>query len=177
MSNETIVPFARELKESEIISNNKFRSQFTYNDKNNDSLVDMEEIFTWLETLSKRFSKKEFVAFQMENISAIKSSQEQSVWSKPMNFEMFKSYWTLFLLADFFLTFDQFPEIDAGEYGDKAKPVYIWSQNRVKVSSLPRDWPRKCVPISTLAFSSTLCDKSNKADTVTNFEGVFIFEP
>ena len=136
----------------------------------------MDEIFTMLEVASKRFSKKEFVASQMENILAIKRSQEQSVWSKPMDFEMFKSYWTLFFIADVFLTFDQFPEIDVDDYGDKAKPVQTWSQNRVKVSSLPQDWPRKCVAVSTLAFSSTLCHESSVGDTVTNFEGVLIFE-
>ena len=112
----------------------------------------MDEIFTMLEVASKRFSKKEFVASQMENISAIKRSQEQSVWSKPMDFEIFKSYWTLFFIDDVFLTFDQFPEIDVDDYGDKAKPVQTWSQNCVKVSSLPQDWPRKCVAVSTLAF-------------------------
>ena len=178
MSNETIEEFARELKESELINNNKFRSQFTYVDKNNDSLVDMEEILTWLKMLSKRFSKKEFVAFQMENISAIRRAQEQSKWSQPMDFKMFKSYLILFISTDLQLTFDQFPEIDLDDYDkDKWKQLQIWSQNRVKVSSLPPEWPRKCVAVSTLAFSTTFCLESSVGDTVTNFEGVFIFEP
>ena len=99
MSSEKIEEYAKEGLESEYMSDNLYRSQFTYIDKNHDSFVDMDEIFTMLETLSKRFTKKEFVASQMENISAIKRSQEQSVWSKPMDFEMFKSYWTLFFIA------------------------------------------------------------------------------
>merc|ERR1711937_839434 len=160
MSSHKIQESARLLLEHGFIRDKDYKAQFTYIDKNNDSIVDMDEIFTWLETISKRFAKEEFVASQMENISAFKRGQEQSEWGKPMDYETFKLYSTRFFCAENLLSIEQFDENNNYDFDwDELKTMQTWSENRVKVSSLSLTKPctRSQFSFLTLGFSLHFC--------------------
>ena len=126
MSSEKSSNMAKRLRDRVNDDINKFT--FTNLDTNNDSFVNVGEIFTWLESFSKKVTKEEFLTSQLDYVSAFKRGQENSQWGKPMDYETFKLYWTLYFVSDARIFHEVFDENGNGIMDeDDWNRMQIWS--------------------------------------------------
>ena len=116
MSSQKSLSIAKRLQEQ--VNDDLYKFPFTNLDTNNDSFVDIGEIFTWLESFSKKVTKEEFLTSQLDYVAAFKRGQEKSLWGKPMDYETFKLYWTLYFVSDARIFHEVFDENGNGIMDD-----------------------------------------------------------
>ena len=108
MSSQKSLRLAKRLQKR--VSNDVYKFVFINLDTNNDSFVDMDELFNWLETHHKKWTKTELLDTLLERTLVFKKEQQKSVWNKPMDYETFKLYWTLSNVANIQAFYEVFDE-------------------------------------------------------------------
>ena len=109
MSSEELLSEAREAQTT--VSNEVFMSYFNSLDGNNDSFVDLDEIFTVREASAREWPTEELIAAELEHLSTVKAGHEKTIWGEPMDFETYKMYCSLYYIAEL--------KVFYGELGDK----------------------------------------------------------
>ena len=98
MSGQELLGKAREAQAS--VSDKDFMFYFNNLDGNNDSFVDLDEIFTVREASAREWPTEELIAAELEHLSTVKAGHEQTVWGEPMDFETYKLYCSLYYVAE-----------------------------------------------------------------------------
>ena len=98
MSSQELLSEAREAQTT--VSDEVFMSYFNSLDGNNDSFVDLDEIFTVREASAREWPTEELIAAELEHLSTVKTALAQTVWGESMDFDAFKMYCALYHVAE-----------------------------------------------------------------------------